>query len=68
MNRQFVHLSMDKNVARKVGGRRAKEPIVLEVSEKQQIGHNFVYFGGIKKKYVKYGQVIEYNIVFIGGK
>jgi len=46
MNRQYVHLSADKETARQVALRRTRKPVILEVSALQAHQHGIAFYLG----------------------
>lgn len=44
MNRQHVHLSVDKKVAKDVAKRRKRPIVILEINTKQMIEDGFEFF------------------------
>ncbi len=49
MSRQYVHLSVDTDMATLVGKRRDKEPIILEIDAKQASDDGIVFYIGNDK-------------------
>lgn len=46
MGRQYVHLSSDINIAKEVGYRKSKKPIILEVKAKEAYSENINFYIG----------------------
>ncbi len=47
--RQFVHLSVDRDMAREVGARKALEPVILAVAAREAATAGVMFYAGNRK-------------------